>query len=122
MLGWTLCAGVVRPTRRGRIRVTGPDPTDPVQIEAKMLSHPDDLKAAIGGMELCREIGNSAPLRPCATSVVGSDELWPSGHPVRRREVGGQRDGTPVTHPTATQNQPDRSSQTGCDKPITLGV
>jgi hypothetical protein len=23
-----------------------------------------------------------------------------------------QRDGTPVTHPTATQNQPDRSSQT----------
>jgi len=29
-----------------------------------MLSHPDDMKAAIAGVELCREIGNSAPLRP----------------------------------------------------------
>jgi choline dehydrogenase len=64
--GWTFCAGVVRPKSRGRIRLTGPDPTDPVQIEANMLSHPDDLKAAIAGVELCREIGNSAPLRPYA--------------------------------------------------------
>jgi choline dehydrogenase len=66
VLGWTLCAGVVRPKSRGRIRLTGPDPTDPVQIEANMLSHPDDLNAAIAGVELCREIGNSAPLRPYA--------------------------------------------------------
>jgi choline dehydrogenase len=29
-----------------------------------MMSHPDDLKAAIAGVELCREIGNSAALRP----------------------------------------------------------
>jgi choline dehydrogenase len=29
-----------------------------------MLSHPDDLKAAIACVELCREIGNSAALRP----------------------------------------------------------
>ena len=64
--GWTFCAGVVRPKSRGRIRLTGPNPTDPVQIEANMLSHPDDLKAAIAGVELCREIGNSAPLRPYA--------------------------------------------------------
>jgi choline dehydrogenase len=28
------------------------------------LSHPDDLKAAVAAVELCREIGNSAPLRP----------------------------------------------------------
>jgi choline dehydrogenase len=69
VLGWTLCAGVVRPKSRGRIRLTGPDPTDPVQIEANMLAYPDDLKAAIAGMELCREIGNSAPLRPWAKRV-----------------------------------------------------
>jgi len=37
---------------------------DPVQIETNMLSHPDDLKAAIACVQLCREIGNSAPLRP----------------------------------------------------------
>jgi choline dehydrogenase len=62
--GWALLAGVVRPKSRGCIRLTGPDPTDPVQIQPNMLSHPDDLKAAIAAVELCREIGNSAPLRP----------------------------------------------------------
>jgi choline dehydrogenase len=54
----------VRPKSRGRICLTGPDPSDLVQIEANMLSHPDDLKAAIAGVQLCREIGNSAALRP----------------------------------------------------------
>jgi choline dehydrogenase len=62
--GWSLLAGVVRPKSRGHICLTGPDPTDPVQIQANMLSHPDDLKAAIASVELCREIGNSAALRP----------------------------------------------------------
>jgi len=61
---WTLYGAVARPKSRGRIRLTGPSPHDPVQIEANMLSHPDDMKAAIACVELCREIGNSAPLRP----------------------------------------------------------
>jgi choline dehydrogenase len=64
--GWTLAGGVVRPKSRGQIRLTGPDPTDAVQIEANTLSDLADLKAAIAGVELCREIGNSAPLRPFA--------------------------------------------------------
>jgi len=61
---WTLFGGVVRPKSRGLIRLTGPDPHDPVQIEANTLSHPDDMKAAIACVEICREVGNSAPLRP----------------------------------------------------------
>ncbi len=61
---WTLYGGVVRPKSRGQIRLTGPNPHEPVQIEANTLSHPDDLKAAIACAELCREIGNSAALRP----------------------------------------------------------
>jgi len=68
--GWTLFAGVVRPQSRGHICLTGPDPCDPVQIQANMLSHPDDLKAAIASVQLCREIGNSAPLRPFAKREV----------------------------------------------------
>jgi choline dehydrogenase len=68
--GWTLFAGVVRPQSRGHVCLSGPDPTDPVQIQANMLSHPDDLKAAIASVELCREIGNSAPLRPFAKREV----------------------------------------------------
>jgi choline dehydrogenase len=63
-VGWTLGGGVVRPKSRGHICLTGPKPTDPVQIDANMLSHPDDLKAAIAAVELCREVGNSAALGP----------------------------------------------------------
>jgi choline dehydrogenase len=62
--GWTWCGAVVRPKSRGHIRLTGPDPLDPVEIAANMLLHPDDLKAAIAGVQLCREIGNSAALGP----------------------------------------------------------
>jgi choline dehydrogenase len=62
--GWTLLGGVVRPKSRGHICLTGPDPADAVQIQPNMLSHPDDLKAAIASVQLCREIGNSAALRP----------------------------------------------------------
>jgi choline dehydrogenase len=68
--GWGWGVGVVRPKSRGHICLTGPDPTDPVQIQANMLSHPDDLQAAIVGVQLCREIGNSAPLRPFAKREV----------------------------------------------------
>jgi len=61
---WSMFGGIVRPKSQGRIRLTGRDPMDPVQIETNMLSHPDDLKAAITCVQLCREIGNSAALRP----------------------------------------------------------
>jgi choline dehydrogenase-like flavoprotein len=54
----------VRPSSRGHLRLTGPNPLDPVEIEANTLSHPDDLKAAMACVELCREVGNSAALRP----------------------------------------------------------
>jgi choline dehydrogenase len=68
--GWSLLGGVVRPKSRGGIHLTGPNPLDPVQIETNFLSHPDDLKAAIACVELCREIGNSAALRPFAKREV----------------------------------------------------
>jgi choline dehydrogenase len=67
---WTLVGCVVRPKSRGHIRLTGSNPLDPIQIEANHLSHPDDLKAAIACVELCREIGNSAALRPFAKREV----------------------------------------------------
>jgi choline dehydrogenase len=44
--------------------ISGVNPLDPIQIEANTMSHPDDLKAAIACVQLCREIGNSAALRP----------------------------------------------------------
>jgi choline dehydrogenase len=41
-----------------------------MRIEANLLSHPDDIKAALAGVELCREIGNSQPLRSFARREV----------------------------------------------------
>jgi choline dehydrogenase len=61
--GWTLAGGISHPRSRGRLRLTGPGPLDPVQIEANTLSAPEDLKAAIACVERLREIANSAPLR-----------------------------------------------------------
>ena len=67
---WTLFASVVRPKSRGQIRLMGPTPLDSIRIEDNMLSQPEDLKAAIACVELCREIGNSASLRPFAKREV----------------------------------------------------
>jgi choline dehydrogenase len=61
---WSLLGGLVRPKSRGQIRLTGTNPHNPVQIEANTLSHPDDIRAAIACVELCREVGNSPALRP----------------------------------------------------------
>jgi choline dehydrogenase len=67
---WTIAGIGVSPKSRGQVRLTGPEPLDPVRIEANMLSHPDDLKVAITAVELCREIGNSRALKPYAKREV----------------------------------------------------
>jgi choline dehydrogenase len=78
---WTLFGGLVRPKSRGQIRLTGANPHDPIQIEPNTLSHADDLKAAVACVELCREIGNSTPLRPYTrrevmrTATMGRDSM-----------------------------------------------
>src|SRR5262249_46371541 len=43
---------------------------DPIRIDANTLSHPDDLKAAVSCVELCREVGNSTSLRAYARREV----------------------------------------------------
>ena len=60
---WALFAVVSQPKSRGRIRLTGPEPSDPLQIEANHLSDPEDLAVATACVELSREIGNSVALR-----------------------------------------------------------
>jgi choline dehydrogenase len=68
--GWVLIGNVVQPKSRGRIRLTGSDPADPVQIEANYLGDPDDRKAAFACVELCREIGNASALRPFVSREI----------------------------------------------------
>jgi choline dehydrogenase-like flavoprotein len=62
--GWLMVPAVIRPKSQGRIHVTGTDPLDPPDIEANLLAHPDDVKALGDAMQICRDIGNSAALRP----------------------------------------------------------
>jgi choline dehydrogenase len=57
-------------TRNTIQQALGSRAASPVQIEANTLSHPDDMKAAIACVELCREVGNSTPLRPYAKREV----------------------------------------------------
>ncbi|MET1028109.1 MAG: GMC family oxidoreductase N-terminal domain-containing protein, partial [Dongiaceae bacterium] len=61
---WSLSPGLVRPASRGEVRLTGPDPRDPIEIDSNYLSDPTDFKAMKTCVEICREIGNSAAMRP----------------------------------------------------------
>jgi choline dehydrogenase len=61
---WTLFGGLERAKSRGRIRLTGAKPSDPIEIDAGFLSDPDDMRAAVSCVEICRAVGNSAPMRP----------------------------------------------------------
>jgi choline dehydrogenase len=70
-----MLGAVARPKSRGRVCLTGPDPQDPLRIEANLMSHPDDMKAAMACMELCRELGNSAALRPFSKREVMPGKL-----------------------------------------------
>jgi choline dehydrogenase len=48
---------------------------DPIEIDANTLSHPDDLRAAVACVEICRELGNSLPLRPYAKREIMPGDL-----------------------------------------------
>jgi choline dehydrogenase len=61
---WSMLSVLDRPWSRGQLRITGPSASDPIEIVANTLSHPADMKALIRSVELCREIGNSAAMKP----------------------------------------------------------
>ncbi|MDQ0133948.1 choline dehydrogenase [Neorhizobium galegae] len=62
--GWTMFAGLAQPKSRGRLRLCGPEANDPIYIEPNSLSEPEDMVAALAGVELCREVGNSEAFTP----------------------------------------------------------
>jgi choline dehydrogenase len=60
---WALCAGLVAPKSRGEVRLKSANPADRPIVDARFLSHADDVKALAHGIEVAREIGNSAGMR-----------------------------------------------------------
>jgi choline dehydrogenase len=73
--GWGFFGTLVRPKSRGRLRLSGPNPSDAIRIEANHLSHPDDVKTARKSVEISRAIGNSAALRPFTLREVAPGNL-----------------------------------------------
>jgi choline dehydrogenase len=67
---WALCAGLVAPKSRGTVTLRSANPADRPIIDANFLSHPDDVKALAVGIEMCRAIGNAAPLRELSKREV----------------------------------------------------
>jgi choline dehydrogenase len=72
---WTIVPGLVRPSSRGQLRLTGPNHTDPVEVYANHLNDPADLNAMIRAVEFSRDLACSAALRPFAKSEVIPGEL-----------------------------------------------
>lgn len=60
---WTIAPGLVRPKSRGSVSLASSDPKALASVDAGYLTDPADVKACMVGIELCREIGNSAPMK-----------------------------------------------------------
>src|SRR5262245_9780185 len=71
---WSLVVGM-RPKSRGAIHLTGPDPADPVRIDANYLGDPEDMKDLIAGLRTAREIGHSTALRPFTGREIAPGSL-----------------------------------------------
>lgn len=67
---WVLAAAIVRPTSRGHLTLSGPNPEDPVLIYPNFLSTEQDIKALTRCVEICRELGNSGYLKSFAKREV----------------------------------------------------
>lgn len=60
---WSIAPGLVRPKSRGRVTLASANPADLARVDGAFLTHPDDVKALLKGIALCREIGNSAAMK-----------------------------------------------------------
>jgi choline dehydrogenase len=66
---------VVQPKSRGRLRLTGPNPLDPIEIHADILGDSRDLKAVTAAIELCRDMGDSDIFHPFLKREITSECL-----------------------------------------------
>ncbi|MEU0430682.1 GMC family oxidoreductase N-terminal domain-containing protein [Streptomyces sp. NPDC006290] len=101
--GFTLQAGIVRPTARGSIRLTGARPEDELLIDPGTLRTGADLDSLVAAAALCRDIGRSSVLR----EEWGARELYPgpavgeaAGDPELRAYL--RRTVTTYHHPSGT--------------------
>jgi choline dehydrogenase len=68
--GWTMVAGVTHPKSRGRVSLTGQNPSDPIQVDVNIFDDPEDFKTVSCAMQLCRAIANAPALAPFVSREV----------------------------------------------------
>lgn len=56
---WTLAPGLVQPKSKGRVKLVSRDFRSAPSVDPNYLAEPDDMKALMRCVELCREVGNS---------------------------------------------------------------
>ncbi len=69
---WVAIApGLVRPVSRGHLRLRTDHPDDPIAVFANLMQEPADMAAMMRGVELARDIGNSAAMKDFVKREVG---------------------------------------------------
>ena len=59
---FTLQGGLVRPASRGEVRLSGPNPQDPLIVDPQVLTAQADVDALVASVRQCREIGRADAL------------------------------------------------------------
>ena len=99
--GFTLLGGMVRPQSRGSIRLSGPDPDDPLLIDLNAFEIPADLESLEASLTKVREIAAAAPLR----DEWGTREVYPGPEVRTAAEVRDYWGAAPPS-PTTTRSGP----------------
>jgi choline dehydrogenase len=61
---WSIAPGIVRPKSRGYLKLRSSKPDDKIAVFANSLQEKSDVDVLIRGIELVRELGNSAVMKP----------------------------------------------------------
>lgn len=73
--GFSLVAGIVRPSSRGEITLSGPKAEDPINIDLGALRDQADVDSLVASVRQCRELG-----RTQALAEWGPEEVYPGEH------------------------------------------
>ena len=85
---WAMFGGLVRPKSRGRIRLTGPDPLDPLQIEPRatdlfLTGKSQEQIHHLAKMPPMERLGTPEDIAATVSFLVGPDGGWIDGQTLR---------------------------------------
>ncbi|MBD9455010.1 MULTISPECIES: GMC family oxidoreductase N-terminal domain-containing protein [unclassified Rhizobium] len=98
--GATVNPCVLRPQSRGEVRLRSTNPADDPVIDPKYLSHPDDMRLSIKGLEFARKI----LAQPAFSHFVERQEAFPGSNAVDEDTLRSyiRSKGKTVYHPVGT--------------------